>query len=107
MTELFGLTISRYGQEMICHSRGGEETGRGMAVVQPITEADWQHAAGALGAYRTDRFLCLAEPGLPLGGGFVTWGGQDYEVMTVRPVWMKGKVTHLWMVLRLAEERGL
>lgn len=108
MTDAFAWVIAAYGQEMACYDKDGVEQGRGMAIVQPMTEADWQYTAGALGSYRADRFLCLAVPELPLGsmgsGGHVTWGGSKYEVMTVRPVWVGGKTTHLWIALRPAEE---
>lgn len=110
MTEAFAWVIKAYGQEMTCYDRNGESQGGGMAIVQPMTEADWQYTAGALGSYRADRFLCLAVPELPIGGmgegGHVSWGGSSYEVMTVRPVWVSGKTTHLWMALRPAEEIG-
>ena len=108
MTDAFSWVISAYGQKMTCLDQNGGQTGDGMAIVQPMTEADWQYTAGALGSYRKDRFLCLAEPGLPLGslgnGGCVVWGGCRYEVMSVRPVWVGGVTTHLWMALRPVEE---
>lgn len=110
MIEAFEWVIRTYGQEAVCHSEDGNELGRGMAIVQPMTEADWQYTAGALGSYRTDRFLGLAEPGLPLdglgSGGRLSWGGQDYEVMTVRPIWVGGSVTHLWLALRPCRENA-
>ena len=108
MTDAFAWVIAAYGQKMVCYDKEGVEQGGGMAIVQPMTEADWQYTAGALGSYRADRFLCLAEPALPLGslgeGGTVDWGGSRYEVMTVRPVWVAGRTTHLWIALRPAEE---
>ena len=107
MTDAFAWVIAAYGQTMVCFDKEGVEQGAGMAIVQPMTEADWQYTAGALGSYRTDRFLCLAEPTLPLdNNGWVTWGGSRHEVMTVRPVWVGGKTTHYWMALRPAEEAG-
>lgn len=110
MTDAFEWVIKTYGQELVCRDREGGEVGRGMAIVQPMTEAEWQYTAGALGSYRTDRFLCLAAAELPLDGmgdrGWAEWGGARYEVMTVRPVWVGGRITHLWMALRPAEERG-
>ena len=110
MTDAFAWVIGTYGQEMVCYDGGGTERGRAMAIVQPMTEADWQYTAGALGSYRADRFLCLAQPELPLDGmgdgGWVTWGGGSYEVMTVRPVWVAGRTTHLWIALRPAEEQA-
>lgn len=111
MTDAFAWVIGAYGQEMTCYDRDGKARGGGMAIVQPMTEADWQYTAGALGSYRADRFLCLAVPGLPLGGvgdgGWVAWGGGSYEILTVRPVWVGGRTTHLWMALRAAEEKAV
>lgn len=109
MTEAFAWILRAYGRELICRGRTGEELGRGMAVVQPMTKADWQFTAGALGSYRADRFLCLATPELPLNdmnGGSVEWDGKRYEIMTIRPVWVGGVTTHLWMALRPLEEMG-
>ncbi len=110
MIEAFEWVIRTYGQEMVCCKADGEEAGRGMAIVQPMTKADWQYTAGALGSYSQDRFLGLAEPGLPLDklgpGGWLRWGGQDYEVMTVRPIWVGGQVTHLWLALRPCAENA-
>lgn len=108
MTDAFKWVIDTYGQEAVCFDKNEVERGRGSAIVQPMTEAEWQYTAGALGSYRTDRYLCLAQPDLPLGqvgdGGWIAWGGQNYEVLTVRPVWVGGRVTHLWIALRPMEE---
>lgn len=104
MIETFVWTIRTYGQEAVCFQENREELGRGMAIVQPMTEAAWQKTAGILGSYQTGRFLALAEPDLPAGqlgpGGWLSWGGQDYEVMTVQPIWVGKTVSHLWMALR-------
>lgn len=111
MTDAFAWIIRTYGQSMTCRDGDGTELGEVMAIVQPMTQADWQYTAGALGSYRTDRFLCLAEPSLPLGRlgpeGRVCRDGEEYEVLTVRPIWVAGKTTHYWMALRRAEESGL
>lgn len=108
MIEAFAWVIGAYGQEMVCRGEDGTEQGRGRAIVQPMTRADWQYTAGALGSYSQDRFLGLAEPDLPLDklgpGGWLEWGGGRYEVMTVRPVWVGGQVTHLWLALRPCPE---
>ncbi len=110
MTEAFAWVIRTYGQEMACRREDGSEAGRGMAIVQPMTEADWQNTAGALGSYSKDRFLGLADPALPLDqigpGGWLDWGGGRYEVMTIRPIWVGGQVTHLWLVLRPCPENA-
>ena len=66
MIEAFEWVIKTYGQEMVCRKEDGTEAGRGMAIVQPMTQADWQYTAGALGSYSQDKFLGLAEPGLPM-----------------------------------------
>lgn len=107
MTGANASVINCFGQEMICYDRDGGELGRGKAIVQPMTREEWQHSAGALGSYENDRFLCLGHPGLPVGDGDVAWGGQRYEVMTLRPIRVGDGVTHLWMVLRPAEEADL
>ena len=77
MIEAFDWVIKAYGQEMVC---------------------------------RRDRFLGLAEPKTPLdklgSGGWLEWGGQRFEAMTVRPVWVGGQVTHLWLALRPCPEDG-
>ncbi len=108
MTEAFRWVITTYGQAAVCYDRKGRERSRAMAIVRPMTEKDWQVTAGALGKYRTDRFLCLAQPYLETGrmgdGGWLTWGGKDYEVMAVQPIHVCGQLTHLRMVLRPAEE---
>lgn len=110
MTDAFKWVLATYGQDTECFSKDGQKQGTGRAIVQPMTEADWQFTAGALGSYRTDRFLCLAQPDLPLGkvgdGGWIVWGGESYEVLTVRPVWVGGRVTHLWIALRPMEEQA-
>lgn len=108
MIEAFSWVIRAYGQEMVCRKENGDQVGQGMAIVQPMTRTDWQYTAGALGSYSEDRFLGLAEPGLPLDrlgpGGWLEWGGARFEVMTVRPIWVGGQVTHLWMALRPCPE---
>ena len=104
MIDAFDWVIRAYGREMACYDSGGA------AMALPLAEAEWQYTAGALGSYRTDRFLCLAQTSLPLDGmgdgGWVTWNGEKYEVMTVRPVLVAGQATHLWMALRPAEEQA-
>ena len=110
MREAFVWVIRTYGQEMKCFAEDGGETGRGMAIVQPMTEADWQRTAGTLGSYDTGRFLGLAEPDMPVAeigpGGWLEWGGDRFEVMTVRPIRFGSEVTHLWMALRPARENA-
>ena len=110
MIEAFAWVIRTCGQEMVCRREDGTEAGRGRAMVQPMTKADWQETAGALGRYSTDRFLGLAEPGTPLDqlgpGGWLEWGGRRFEVMTARPIWVGGQVTHLWLALRPCPEDG-
>lgn len=107
MTGAIASVINCFGQEMICYDRDGGELGRGKAIVQPMTREEWQRSAGALGSYSNHRFRGLGHPGLPVGDGTVLWCGERYEVMTVRPIRVGDAVTHLWMVLRPAEEAGL
>ena len=39
-------------------------------------------------------------------GGWLEWGGGRYEVMTVRPIWVGGQVTHLWLALGACGENA-
>lgn len=108
MTGAIKWALGTYGQDAVCFDRSGQNHGKGRAIVMPMAEEDWQYTAGALGSYCTDRFLCLAQPELPIGsvgvGGWLSWGGGKYEVMAVRPIWVAGRVTHLWAILRPLEE---
>lgn len=108
MTEVFGWVIGTYGQEAVCCQEDGTEIGRGMVIVRPMTQLTWQLTAGALGSSWTDRFLGLAQPELPVDQigprGWLSWGGESYEVMSVRPIQVGDKVTHLWLALRPAGE---
>ena len=38
MIEAFGWVIRSYGQEMVCRGGDGEELGRGMAILRPMTD---------------------------------------------------------------------
>lgn len=108
MSDAFVRVISAYGREAVCRDKEGTEQGRGMAILRPMTKADWQQSGGVLGSYSSDRFLCLAVPTLPLEcGGRILWDGGLYEVMTVRPIRIGGEITHLWSALRPAEEAAV
>lgn len=104
MKKLFSWVIQNYGQEAVCRTEDGEELGREMVIVRPMTEKDWQQTAGALGSGRADRFLGLAVPELPVAdlgvGGWLEWADQKFEVMTCQPVYVGETVTHLWLALR-------
>ena len=89
MIEAFEWVVKTYGQEMVCRKEDGSEAGRGMAIVQPMTKADWQYTAGAIGP-----------------GCWLDWGGGRSEVMTVRPIWVGGQVTHLWLALGACGENA-
>lgn len=108
MKGTFESLVSRYGRAVVCHDGDGAVTGEGMAFVQPITEKEWQKSAGALGAFRTDRFLCLAPAELPLGevgdGGWLECGGQDYVPIAVHAVHLGEEQTHWWAVLESRDE---
>jgi hypothetical protein len=107
MRAAFETLAEEYGQTVVCYDRDGQTTGEGNAFFQPITQQQWQKSAGALGAYRTDRFLCLAPVGLDLGrpgdGGWVERDGVRYQPIAVCPIYLGGEQTHWWAVL---EPRG-
>jgi hypothetical protein len=111
MRATFEALAEEYGQEVVCFDESGRETGRGKAFFQPITQEKWQKTAGALGAYRTDRFLCLAPAGLSLGepgdGGWVEQGGGQYEPIAVHPIYLGGEQTHWWAVLEPRDEAAV
>lgn len=104
----FEALAGEYGQEVARYDADGTQTARGNAFFQPITEKAWQRSAGALGAYRTDRFLCLAPaelpPGEPGDGGWLECGGQRYAPIAVHPVYLGGTQTHWWAVLEPRDE---
>lgn len=111
MKAAFETVVSQYGQELVCYDENGRVRSEGKAFFQPVTEQKWQKSAGALGAFRTDRFLCLAPAGLSLGepgdGGWVECGGQLYEPIVVHPIFLGAEQTHWWAVLEPREENGL
>jgi hypothetical protein len=110
MRAAFETLAEQYGQSVVCYDENGQATGEGKAFFQPITREQWQKSAGMLGAYRTDRFLCLAPAGLSLGepgdGGWVEQGGGRYQPIAVCPVYLGQEQTHWWAVLEPREEDG-
>ena len=78
---------------------------------QPVTEKKWQVSAWALGSGETDRFLCLAPAGLPLGrpgdGGWLECGGVRYEVMAVHGIPLGDGVSHQWAALERRMEDAI
>lgn len=107
MTGAIKWSLNTYGRVAECFDRSGRSLGTGKAIVMPMTKVEWQYVPGALGSFCTDRFLCLAQPELPVdcaGGGWLAWDGGKYEVMAFRPIQVAGRVTHLWIVLRPLEE---
>lgn len=108
MKETFSSIVGRYGRTVVCYDKGGAVTGAGRAFVQPITEKEWQKSAGALGAFRTDRFLCLAPVSLPVGepgdGSWLECGGQTYVPIAVHAIHLGEEQTHWWAVLEPKDE---
>lgn len=110
MKAAFDAAVSRYGQSVVCRDRHGQVRSQGKAFFQPVTEKERQKSAGALGAFRTDWFLCLAPAELTLGepgdGGWVEYGGQRYELIVVHPIYLGAEQTHWWAVLEPRGEDG-
>ena len=109
MKEEFQAIVERYGQSVTCYGADGEATGRGRAFLRPVAEKKWQVSAWALGSAETDRFLCLAPAGLPLGrpgdGDWLECGSVRYQVMAVHGIPLGDGVSHQWAVLeRRAED---
>lgn len=82
MNGIISGLAAQYGRHLVCYDENGKVIGEGEAFFQPLTERQWQRSRGALGAYSTDQFLCLAPAGLPLGepgdGGWVECDGTLY-----------------------------
>lgn len=108
MKKVFDGLAAKFGRMVVCRDRSGVVTGEGMAFVQPITEKQWQKSAGVLGAFRTDRFLCLAPASLPVGeagdGGWLEWNGGSYVVMAAHDICFGSSTVHRWVVLEPRDE---
>lgn len=115
--EALRVILERYGQPVALWSPGGEELGRGKAFFQPILERAEQKVQSLptpLGERRQDRFLCLAEPGLPMEEareGWLTCRGTAYEFQTLQAIYEGERRCHWWGVLRTrdreeGEDRG-
>ena len=111
MSGIISGLAAQYGRHLVCYDENGRVTGEGEAFFQPLTERQWQRSAGALGAYSTDQFLCLAPAGLPLGepgdGGWVECDGTLYQPIAVHPIPIGDEVRHLWAVLERRAEDAL
>lgn len=111
MKKAFENIVRQYGRPVVCYDENGRVTGEGKAFLQPITEEKWQKSAGALGAFRTDRFLCLApadlSPGEPGDGGWLECGGDLYAPIAAHPVFLGEEQTHWWAVLEPRDEAEL
>ena len=102
----FEAVLARYGKPVSVHRDGKEQIG--MAMVQPLFEKEEQRLPSPLGRRRTDRFLCLASPGLELDGlgeeDFLVWDGTRYDVVTAQKVELGSRVLYQWAVVRVREE---
>lgn len=94
--------LRKYGRPMSVSRDGKEQTGR--AMVQPLFEKDRQWLPSPLGNVRQDRFLCLAEPQLPLeGADYAQCDGISYDILTAHPVPLGEEVLYQWAVLNIRE----
>jgi hypothetical protein len=97
--------LAQYGQEVTVYADGQAGGQRLRAFLQPILERqEAQDTPSPLGLRREERFLYLGPANVPLTArkSGVTWGQQDYEVQTARPV---GE-SHWWAVLRPREREA-
>ena len=99
---------ARFGRKAVRYDRNGTAVAEGNVFLQPVTEQERQLSAGALGSFRTDRFLCLAPaefcPGEAGDGGWLECGGEDYTVITAQKVHLGEVHTHWWAVLEVKDE---
>lgn len=104
----FEAVLGRYGKPASVHRDGMEQTG--LAMVQPLFEREVQRLPTPLGRRRTDRFLCLASPGLELDGlgedDFLEWDGGRYGVVTTQKVELGSTALYQWAVVIPKEEEA-
>lgn len=108
MIDAFDWVIGAYGKEITCYNNEEEDVGHGMAIVLPMTKADWTYTSGQLGEYSPDMFLGLAEPDIPLDqigeDGWIIFNDEKYEILMIRPIVVGRDTTHQWVALRHVEE---
>lgn len=108
MRETIAGLAARFGRNAVCCNRDGTVAWEGTVFLQPVTEKERQVSAGALGAFRTDKFLCLSPaelcPGAPVDGGWLECGGGKYAVIAAQPVYVGREQTHWWAVLEVKDE---
>lgn len=101
----FEAVLQKYGKPLSVHRNGEEQIG--LAMVQPLFEKEEQWLPSPLGRKRTDRFLCLASPGLRLDGlgedDHVKWDGTAYDVTAVQSVELGSRTLYQWAVLTVRE----
>lgn len=101
MTGDFTRLARRYGRAAALRENGGETVG--MVFLQPLREKEERLAPTPLGRREQGRFLCLGEPGLGLDGAGegarLSCGGEDYDIVTARPVRLGERVLFTWAVL--------
>ena len=108
MREVAAGLAARFGRRAVRYDRDGNTTWEGAVFLQPVTEKERQVSAGALGSFRTDKFLCLSPaelcPGEAGDGGWLECGGGKYTVITAQPVYVGDTQTHWWAVLEVKDE---
>ena len=101
--------LARYGQPVALYAAGGQELARGRAFLQPILERGeegLQRLPTPLGKQRRDRFLCLADPALPMeeaGEGHIASMGTEYVFRALQPVYVGERRSHWWGVLQVRD----
>jgi len=105
MIEAFSWVINTYGKSTTSHKADGTELSSVQAIIQPMSKSDWQYTAGKLGEYQADSYLALSEPTIvlddPWTGDYLQCDDIRYDIMEVRPIWVGGEVTHMWMALKI------
>ena len=103
------VLLARYGQPVALYGAGGQELARGRAFLQPILERGeegLQRLPTPLGKQRRDRFLCLADPALPMeeaGEGHIASMGTEYVFRALQPVYVGERRSHWWGVLQVRD----
>lgn len=103
MRREFARLLERYGEKVLLRYGDERPDGAGRAFLQPVTERreDWrQETPTPLGVMKSDRFLYLGDPGMPLEGKTqIECRGRGYRVQAAQLIWAGREASHWWAVL--------
>ena len=102
----FDGVLRRYGEQALLTGETGARRAR--AVIRPVPERSGegtQVLPTPLGRRRTDRFLYLGEPGVPVAwGDRVEWSGPPCRVSRAQAIRVGREISHWRAELRPEDE---